>query len=290
MRKLQLLLILIMLSPATKIWAQVDFEKLRLEYESRQSSLDTMTAYPDVPCTSIRTNNKEGTVISFWWMPQKKKRGTVLLVHGFMMNKGNMIQRAKIYYELGYNTILMDLRARGESGGDKTTSGPEIRSDVQAVMDYYHQKFKKYGPLILAGYSHGGRAVVFAAEQSNYPVKAIILESLPYSLTEGFKRTYKIPEMPAMNEGNIDKSFETISNIPVLMMIGDHDDAITLEEGRKVQQSFRNTKSRLIVFKTAGHNLTTATHKEQYIISIKSFLQEKHRKKIYTHQEGQPPG
>jgi uncharacterized protein len=257
-----------------------------VQYESRQSSLDTMTAWPDMPYTSLRATNKEGTVISFWWMPQKKKRGTVLLVHGFMMNKGNMIARAKIYYELGYNTILMDLRARGESGGNKTTSGPEIRLDVLCVMDYYNQKLKKYGPLILAGYSHGGRAVVFAAEQSKYPVKAIILESIPYSLTESFKRTYKIREIPAMNEGNIDKSFETISNIPVLLMIGDRDDAIVLEEARKVEQSFRNTKSRLIVFKTAGHNLTTAAHKEQYIISIKSYLQEIHRKKTHLHQEG----
>jgi uncharacterized protein len=283
-------LLLIMLPWATKVLAQVDFEKLRLEYEARQSSLDTMTTYPDVPYSSLKVTNKEGTTISFWWMPQKKKRGTVLLVHGFMMNKANMIARAKIYYELGYNTILMDLRARGESGGDKTTSGPDIRSDVLAVMGYYNQKLKKYGPLILAGYSHGGRAVVFAAEQLDYPVKAIILESLPYSLTESFKRTYKIRETPAMNEGNIDKSFEAISNIPVLLMIGDHDDAIVLEEARKVQQSFRNTKSRLIVFKTAGHNLTTAAHKEQYITSIKSYLQEIHRKKTHTHQEGQPPG
>jgi len=274
-------LLLIMLPWATNVLAQVDFEKLRLEYESRQSFLDTMTTYPDLPYKSLRVINKEGTTISFWWMPQKKKRGTVLLVHGFMMNKGNMIARAKIYYELGYNTILMDLRARGESGGNKTTSGPEIRLDVLCVMDYYNQNLKKYGPLILAGYSHGGRAVVFAAEQSKYPVKAIILESIPYSLTESFKRTYKIREIPAMNEGNIDKSFETISNIPVLLMIGDRDDAIVLEEARKVEQSFRNTKSRLIVFKTAGHNLTTAAHKEQYIISIKSYLQEIHRKKTH---------
>lgn len=281
MRKYHLLLII--LTWTTKNFAQVDFEKLRSEYEGRQSSLDTMTAYPDLPYKSLKAVNKEGTVISFWWMPQKKKKGTVLLVHGFMMNKGNMISRAKIYYELGYNTILIDLRARGESRGDKTTSGPEIRSDVLAVMDYYNQKLKKFGPLILAGYSHGGRAVVFAAEQSNYPIKAIILESLPYSLAESFKRTYKIRDVPPMNEGNIDKSLETISNIPILLMIGDHDDAITLEEAQKVQQSFRNAKSRLIVFKMGGHNLTTAALKEQYVDSIKSFLQENSGKKVYTH-------
>ncbi len=281
MRKWHLLLI--MLSLATNILAQVDFEKLRLEYEARQPSLDTMTTYPDVSYKSLRVSNTEGTTISFWWMPQKKKRGTVLLVHGFMMNKGNMISRAKIYYELGYNTILMDLRARGESGGDKTTSGPDIRSDVLAVMDYYNRELKKYGPLILAGYSHGGRAVIFAAEQLKYPVKAIILESIPYSLAESFKRTYKIQGLPAMNEGNIDSSLEKISGIPLLLMIGDRDKAIILEEALKVQQTFRNTKSRLVEFKTAGHDLTTSAYKEQYVTSIKSFLQKNHVKKVYTH-------
>jgi uncharacterized protein len=270
MRKSHLLLIL--LSLTTNILAQVDLEKLRLQYEARQSSLDTMTTYPDTPYKSLRVTNTDGTSISFWWVPQKKKRGTVLLVHGFMMNKGNMISRAKIYYELGYNTILMDLRARGESGGDKTTGGPDIRSDVLAVMDYYNQKLKKYGPLILAGYSHGGRAIVFAAEQLKYPVKAIILESIPYSLAESFKRTYKIREIPAMNEGNIDSSFGKIAGIPLLLMIGGRDKAIILEEALKVQQTFRNTKSRLVEFEAAGHDLTISAYKEKYITSIKSFL------------------
>ena len=109
-------------------FAQTDFKKLQQEYISRKPYLDTMQAYPAVPFDSIKVLSKDGIRISFWWMPNTKNKGTILLVHGFMMNKSHMLARAKMYYEMGYNTIVMDLRARGQSGGDSATSGPEILS------------------------------------------------------------------------------------------------------------------------------------------------------------------
>jgi len=252
-------------------FAQVDFKKLQQEYISRKPFLDTMQSYPAVPYDSLKALNKEGIIISFWWMPQGKNKGTVLLVHGFLMNKSHMLPRAKIYYDLGYNVILMDLRARGQSGGDTTTSGPEIKSDVIAVIDYYLNHQKGYGPLTLVGYSHGGRAVVFAAEKKAADVKAVILESIPYSLTESFKRTYKFSP-PPIPEGNIAEAFHTISKIPILLMIGDTDTAIIPEEAGEIKDACKNSLSQLVIFKGAGHNLAVEKYRSLYIDSIKAFL------------------
>ena len=165
----------------------------------------------------------------------------------------------------------MDLRARGQSGGDSATSGPEIRSDVIAVMDYYSTNLKAYGPLILAGYSHGARAVVFAAEKNTTNVKAIILESIPYSLTESFKRTFKV-DPPPIPEGDIPGAFHAISKIPILLMIGDHDTAIISEEAALVKDAYKNSLSQLVIVKGAGHDLSGAKYRELYTESIKAFL------------------
>jgi pimeloyl-ACP methyl ester carboxylesterase len=251
--------------------AQIDFKKLQQEYSSRRPFLDSMQAFPAVPYDSLKVVNTEGITISFWWMPHEKSKGTALLVHGFMMNKSHMLPRSKVYYDLGYNVIVMDLRARGESGGQATTSGPEISSDVIAVMDYYSNHLKGYGPLILVGYSHGGRAVAFAAEQKRADVKAIILESIPYSLVESFKRTYKI-DPPPIPEGNISEAFKAISETPILLMMGDRDDAITEMEAQKIKGGYQNPTSQLIVFKGAGHDLSIEKHKPLYIKSINDFL------------------
>jgi uncharacterized protein len=252
-------------------FAQIDFKKLQQEYIFRKPFLDTMHAYPHVPYDSLKVLNKEGIIISFWWMPHEKTKGTALLVHGFSMNKSDMLLRAKIYYDLGYNVVVMDLRARGQSGGNATTSGPEIRSDVMAVMDYYSKNLKEYGPLVLVGYSHGGRAVVFAAEKEPGNVRAIILESIPYSLAESFKRTYKV-EPPPIPEGNISEAFNAVSKIPLLLMVGENDNAIIPAEAQGIKSSYKNPASQLIVFEGAGHDLAIEKYKSRYTESIKTFL------------------
>ncbi|HEY6505085.1 MAG TPA: alpha/beta fold hydrolase [Chitinophagaceae bacterium] len=252
-------------------FAQPDFKKLQQEYISRKPFLDTMRSYPAVPYDSLKVINEQGVAISFWWMPQEKNKGTVLLVHGFLMNKSHMLTRAKIYYDMGYNVIVMDLRARGQSGGDSATSGPEVRSDVIAVIDHYSDNLMEYGPLVLIGYSHGGRAIVFAAEKKAVNVKAIILESIPYSLTESFKRTFKV-EPPPIPEGNIPEAFQAISRIPILLMIGDHDTAIIPEEAGAIKDAYKNSLSQLIIFKGAGHDLAGEKYRSLYTDSIEAFL------------------
>jgi len=251
--------------------AQVDLVKLQQDYMSRKPALDSMYAYPDVPFDSLRTTSEDGISISFWWMPREKKKGTVLLVHGFGMNKSHMLPRARIYYKLGYNVILMDLRARGQSGGKLATPGPETGNDVAAVIQYYNSGLKDYGPLILAGYSHGGRAVVFAAKKSLPMITAIILESIPYSLTESFRRTYKT-NPPPIPEGNIDAAFEAIAEKPVLLMTGDTDEAIIPDEARKIKGFLRNENSQLVIFENAGHDLSKEKNRTLYEQSIQLFL------------------
>lgn len=264
-------ILFIVISCSIQLNAQVDMTKLQQEYMSRKPALDSMYSYPDIPFDSLRVTSDEGISISFWWMPNEKKMGTVLLVHGFMMNKSHMLPRAKLYYDLGYNVLLMDLRARGQSSGKTTTSGPEIRSDVTAVMQYYSAKLNGNGPLILAGYSHGARAVVFAAEKDPSLVKAIILESIPYSLTESFRRTYKM-NPPPIPEGNISNAFQTISQIPVLLMTGDKDLAIIPDEAKKIKGFLKNENSQSIIFENAGHDLSVHKFREFYTGSIRSFL------------------
>lgn len=258
---------------AMQLSAQIDLLKLQKEYMARNPALDSMYGYPDVKFDSIRTMSSDRISISFWWMPKEKKKGTVLLVHGFQMNKSAMLPRAKIYYNLGFNVIVMDLRARGQSGGQTATSGPEVRNDVIAVMKYYEGKLSEYGPLILVGFSHGARAVVFAVERNSSMVKAVILESIPFSLAASFKRTYKM-DPPPIPEGNISEAFQTISGLPTLLMTGRNDQVIIPDEAEKIKGFFKNEKSRLIIFENAGHDLSGNKDSLLYHHSIQSFLQD----------------
>jgi alpha-beta hydrolase superfamily lysophospholipase len=112
---------------------------------------------------------------------------------------------------------------------------------------------------------------VFAAEKEPGNVRAIILESIPYSLAESFKRTYKV-EPPPIPEGNISEAFNAVSKIPLLLMVGENDNAIIPAEAQGIKSSYKNPASQLIVFEGAGHDLAIEKYKSRYTESIKTFL------------------
>ena len=250
----------------------IDFNKMKEIYEARQPLLDSMINYPSHNYKSLFTINKNNHKISFWWIPNKQKVGTVVLIHGFMMNKSHMLERADLYYNLGKNVILIDLRARGESQGDKTTSGVDIKEDVKAVIKYYNQNLNPYGKLILQGYSHGGRAAIFALSDLLSNVEGLVLESTPYSLEESFKRTFNVKEVPDMNSGSLDEALIKISNLPILLLYGSNDTAIIKDEAHKIASNFKNSKSRVIEFEDARHDLTEKKHIEQLKTVITRFI------------------
>ena len=114
-----------------------------------------------------------------------------------------MLERAALFLEMDMSVLLIDLRARGESGGARTSLGNDSSLDILALSDIYNESFRKYGLLTLYGFSHGGRAVIYTAGLMNNRTP-VILESPPYSLTNSFKRTYRIAQVPNMDDASLD--------------------------------------------------------------------------------------
>ena len=189
------IMIVIFLLPY-KSWSQkeVDFQKMKAMFEQRRPQLDTMQFGPDefnLPYLSLRTITSDGINISSWFIPNSEQKGTILMVHGFDMNKSGMLSRANHFYKSGYSVLMPDLRARGESGGEKANTGAGNAPDIVSVYNFYKKHLSGYGEITFYGYSHGGRAIIFGTEvlKTN---EDIILESPPYYLMKGFQRQYKI--------------------------------------------------------------------------------------------------
>ena len=70
---------------------------------------------------------------------------------------------AKLFQEQSYSTILLDMRAHGESDGDKICLGYKEHLDVKAVVQYIKQKPVYNGiPIVLLGYSMGAATAINA--------------------------------------------------------------------------------------------------------------------------------
>lgn len=120
----------------------------------------------------------DGTPISALFLPSRNGV-TILMLHGFFGGRVYELETARMLQEHGFGAVLVDLRGRGQSGGDWITFGRDDVRDLSAVLDYVIEKHDVDPARIGAiGPSHGGAmAILLAAADER--VKAVIADS-PY--------------------------------------------------------------------------------------------------------------
>ena len=102
----------------------------------------------------------DGIRISSWYIPVENPKAVIVLIHGYKKtneDKSRLIPHAEYLNKEGYSTVLFDLRAFGESGGNKTFLGVKEWSETELIYDYMkslpENKNKKIG---FYGKSMGG--------------------------------------------------------------------------------------------------------------------------------------
>ena len=74
-----------------------------------------------------------------WLLRGVRGHGMVLLVHSLRSNRVEMLSRARFLNQQGYGVLLIDLRAHGETPGERITFGIQEAEDVDAAR-YRHQQ------------------------------------------------------------------------------------------------------------------------------------------------------
>ena len=78
----------------------------------------------------------DGIILRGWKVGSLNSNGSwVLAFHGVADNRVGVIQQAELLLRAGYNVVMMDARAHGESGGAMATYGWLERNDTRAVID-----------------------------------------------------------------------------------------------------------------------------------------------------------
>lgn len=123
-------------------------------------------------------------------------RGTVVLLHGWMMHGDSMLPWALRLGEAGYRTISIDLRNHGRSGEAPAGYGTREAADVVDVVVALRERGEIAGPLHVLGVSYGAATAIFAGADPRLNARRIVaLESfsvagtairdmVPYMLTE----------------------------------------------------------------------------------------------------------
>lgn len=124
----------------------------------------------------VEVRSSDGLRLSAWWVEKGPPRAA-LLVHGWGADKSSryVLETAAVYEEAGFDVLMLDLRAHGESEGERITIGYREVRDVEGALSWLEKRGYEPHQVVLHGWSMGGAAVIQAAPGTG--VAAVVEES-----------------------------------------------------------------------------------------------------------------
>ncbi|MFW9853471.1 MAG: alpha/beta hydrolase [Candidatus Thorarchaeota archaeon] len=213
----------------------------------------------------------------FYRAHQFKTAPNLMFFHGNGEIATDYDNIAPLYQELGINLSVMDFRGYGESTGIPTFSS--------LLMDAYEifPLFRKFlndngfmGPVSVMGRSLGSAPALELASHFQKDLQCLIIES-------GFANTYLLLQRLGISEihSHSDKA-EAISalpiireiKIPLLVIHGERDSIIPLEEGIALYQNAGSKRKEILIIPSAGHNDLLYWGRDDYMAAISGITRD----------------
>lgn len=242
---------------------------------------------PDVPYETIHLITSNGLQLEGWWMPIPFSKGTVILFHGYGGSKDGPVPEAAYFQKLGYNALLVDFRAHGNSEGNVCTVGYKEAEDVMLAYNFVQQKGEKH--IMLWGASMGAAAILRAVPAYHLHPDKVILECSFATLTDAVKgrmRAVGLPGTPFSQLltfwGGLENGFRGFNynpdeyaksiTMPALVCWGVHDTRVTRQETTSIYQHLGTKKKELVIFEECGHQSFCRREGAKWKQHVREFL------------------
>lgn len=115
-----------------------------------------------VKSNKINLETEDGLTLAAWQVEAENPKGTVIFISGIHNPSVTyFFPHAQMMENNGYSSLLIELRAHGESEGEKISLGMEEYLDVKAGVSFLKQSEKyKDLPIIIFGVSMGGATAI----------------------------------------------------------------------------------------------------------------------------------
>jgi alpha-beta hydrolase superfamily lysophospholipase len=245
--------------------------------------------YPTIPYDTVLLTTANGKKLEAWYMKADSAKGTVILFHGLGSNKGNVLGEAFEFNSFGYNTMLVDMRAHGNSEGIISSIGYKESEEVKLAYDHVLKKGEKN--ILLWGMSLGAVIISKAIWQYDLKPQKIILE-MPFDrLQDHIRARARISGYPGEPFGFFvtfwtgleqgywgygHKTSRYVKNIncPVLLQWGSSDEYVMKEETERIFASISSPKKKLEVYDGAGHGPLVSGNQSQWDKAVTGFLND----------------
>ena len=264
------------------------------QYEKeRQRMLSLIREMDAIPYETVSVSARDGTILSARYYHVRDGAPLQIQFHGY---RGTALRDFcggnKLARESGQNTLVVDQRAHGKSGGTTITFGIRERLDCLCWAEYANQRFGSDTPVFLSGVSMGAATVLMASELE-LPANVVgIIADCPYSSPEAIIRKVCREDMhlsPALAKPFVQlgarlfghfylKESSAVqavrnTNIPILLLHGEDDRFVPCDMSREIFDTCKGDKTR-ITFPGAGHGLSYIVDTERYSETVSRFVSQ----------------
>ena len=243
--------------------------------------------YPTIPYDTVQLTTSNGIKLEAWYMKADSAKGTVILFHGLNSNKGNVLAEAFSFISFGYNTMLVDTRAHGNSEGITNSLGNKESEEVKLAYDHILKKGEKN--IVLWGMSLGAVMITKAIWQYGLQPQKIILE-MPFDrLQDHIKARARIGGLPGEPFGclvtfwtGIEKGYWGYGHrtsryakkltCPVLLQWGNSDEYVLKKETERIFAAIGSAKKKLEIYEGARHGPLLAGNESKWEQTVNDFL------------------
>lgn len=240
--------------------------------------------------TEHRLISRDGETIGSWFAPGKTGSPMVVLVHGHLGDRSQCLPYAQLFQEMGCGTLLITMRAHGDSTGTLNDFGYGARLDVIAAVEFL-QKHAPGRPILLLGISAGATAVSFAAAELGTQVAGVVMEEPFLDIQTAVKRrtdlylpagfsylahrglvsmaSLVIPHYAAI--APVEAVSQIPAEVPIWILAGGLDDRAYPEEAQAIYQR-ASTHAELTIFPLAHHESLLVHDEAMYRAQVKRWL------------------
>ena len=199
---LLIIVLCVALLALTLVWGCAYMAKKALHPVAKRKPLDVWPDQYKLPYENVYFKTEDGVQLKGWFIPRPDSDKTIILMHGWGMNRGDIFRNTCFLYDLGYNLMYFDFRALGESGGSVSSIGYLEVKDLQGAIKFLKETrsfaCEKMG---LYGLSMGGMVAIYEAAH-NKDIACVAAEASYYSFRKVVSRWAwvhnKVPYFPLM--------------------------------------------------------------------------------------------
>jgi len=253
--------------------------------------VDSLTAPHEV----VQLKNSDSLRLEAWYLSRAKdsivmEKGTVIMFHGHASSKSGIIKEAEAFYLMGYNVLMVDFRAHGNSDGNTCTIGYKESKDVKAAYDYIVAKNEKN--IVLWGISMGASTILKTISDYEEVKPSKVILEMPFgslnNAVEGRVKMMGLPKQPISTLlafwGGTEQGFWALGfkpwnyakkvTCPVLLQWGINDSRVTEKETNHIMDNLASTNKTLVKYENSKHESLCINEHDKWVMSVSSFLEK----------------